>query len=226
MIRRLKHIGGPLIIHTRIPPARQASQRGFTLLELLVVLVVVGVMVSMAVLSFGVLGRDRQVEEETRRFWAVLRQAREEAELQVEDLGIFMSADAYQFLRFDSRENEWLLIEYDELFAERDLPEGLRFRLRLESRDVVLQPDLPQRGDKEENDKWPPQIMVLSSGDVMPFELEIERDGAPALWRVTALADNDLRLENRDDRNEWGPVLQTKPPADDKQQPARVSSAR
>ena len=103
---------------------------------------------------------------------------------------------------------------------------GLRFRLRLESREVVLKPNLPQRGDKDENKRNPPQIMVLSSGDVSPFELEIEREGQPALWRVTALPDNNLRVEIRDDRNQWGPLLETKPPKDDKKQPTRVSSAR
>jgi general secretion pathway protein H len=228
MIRRLTHLGRPLIIHACIPSGRKQLHRGFTLLELLVVLVVVGVMVSMAVLSFGVLGRDRQSEDEARRFWTVLQQAREEAELQVEDIGIFMSEDSYEFLRFNSRKDEWELIEFDELFAQRSLPEGLRFRLRLESREVVLKPTLPERGDKDENKKYPPHVMVLSSGDVMPFELEIEREGAPALWRVTALANNDLRVEIRDERNQWGPLLQTKPPpADrDRQQPTRVSSAR
>lgn len=191
------------------------------------VLVIIGIMVSMAVLSFGVLGRDRQSEEEARRFWVVLQQAREEAELQAEDLAVFIAADSYEYLRFEPRRNEWQVIEGDELFAQRALPEGLRFRLRLESREVVLKPDLPNRGDQDENDKWPPQVMVFASGDVMPFELEIEREGAPAMWRVTVLADNDLRVENRDERNPWGPVLQTKQPRqDDGEQPTRVSSAR
>lgn len=112
------------------------------------------------------------------------------------------------------------------MFAQRELPEGLRFRLRLESREVVLKPNLPQRGDKDENKKNPPHIMVLSSGDVSPFELEIERDNQPALWRVTALADNNLRVDVRDDRNQWAALLETKPPKDDKKQPTRVSSAR
>lgn len=190
------------------------------------VLVVVGVMVSLAVLSFGVLGRDRQAEDESRRFWTVLQQAREEGEMQVEDLGIFVSSTAYEYLRFDSRKDEWQPIEGDELFAQRELPEGLRFRLRLESREVVLKPNLPQRGDKDENKRNPPHIMVLSSGDVSPFELEIERENQPALWRVTALADNNLRVDVRDDRNQWAALLETKPPKDDKKQPARVSSAR
>jgi general secretion pathway protein H len=226
MIRRLHDSGSPLIIHTCTLLGRKQRHSGFTLLELLVVLVVVGVMVSMAVLSFGVLGRDRQAEDESRRFWTVLKQAREEAELQVEDIGIFVSTGAYEYLRFDSRKNEWQPIEGDELYVQRELPAGLRFRLRLESREVVLKPGLPQRGDKDENKKYPPHVMVLSSGDVSPFELEIERESQPALWRVTALADNDLRIEVRDDRNQWGVLLQTKPPKDDKQQPTRVSSAR
>ena len=189
-------------------------------------LVVIGVMVSMAVLSFGVLGRDRQAEEESRRFWTVLKQAREEAELQVEDLGIFVSTSGYEYLRFDSRKNEWQPIEYDELFTQRELPEGLRFRLRLESREVVLKPSFPQRGDKDENQKNPPHVMVLSSGDVSPFELEIERENQPALWRVTALADNNLRVEVRGERDQWDALLETKPPKDDKNKPTRVSSAR
>lgn len=227
MIRRLTHHGRLPIIHTRTLPARKQLHSGFTLLELLVVLVVVGIMVAMAVLSFGVLGSDRQAEEEARRFWTILQQAREEAELQVEDLGIYLCATGYEFLRLNQRKNEWELIGDDELFMQRELPEGLRFRMRLESREIILKPGMPDRGDKDENQKYPPHIMVLSSGEVMPFELEIEREGAPALWRVTALANNDLRVENRDDRNEWGPLLQTKPPPeDDRQRPARVSSAR
>lgn len=192
------------------------------------VLVVIGIMVSMATLSFGVLGRDRQSEEETRRFWAVLAQAREEAELQTEDLAVFVSTNAYEYLRFEPRRNEWLPIADDPLFELRKLPEGLRFRLRVESREAVLNPGMPDRNDKDENKKWPPQVMVLSSGEVMPFELEIEREGAPSMWRVTALADNDLRVENRDERNEWGPVLQTKKPPEETNgaQSARVSNAR
>jgi general secretion pathway protein H len=212
MIRRLTHIGRLPIIHTRTRRRPIELHGGFTLLELLVVLVVVGVMVSMAVLSFGVLGRDREAEEEARRFWTVLQQAREEAELRAEDIGVYVSTSAYEYLRFDPRRNEWLLIDSDELFSQRELPEGLRFRLWLESREVVLNPSLPDRGDKDENDRAPPHVLVLSSGEIMPFQLEIERESEPALWRVSALANNDLRLELKDDRGEWGVIRQTKPP--------------
>ena len=200
--------------------------RGFTLLELLVVIVIIGVMVSMATLSIGVLGADREVKEEAERFWAVLRQAREEAELQAIDVAIFVGQTDYEFLRFDTRRNEWTPIVEDKLYAQRTLPEGLRFRLWLENREIVLKPGLPDRSKKDESQKWPPQVTVLSSGDVVPFEMHIERDAAPALWRVTSLADSDLRLEQRKDERDWVVVAQTKPPPEDDRNKERVSDAR
>lgn len=192
---------------------------------MLVVVVIIGVMVSAATLAFGVLGRDREVEDEARRYWAVVQQAGEEAELQSLDVAVFVSAAAYEFLRFDPRRNAWISIADDKLYAPRELAEGLRFRLWVDSREIVLRPGPPDRSDEDEHKKWPPQIMVLSSGEVMPFELQIERDGAEALWRVAALADNDLRLERRENQRAWAMLLQTKPPVEDENE-GRLSSAR
>lgn len=205
----------------------RASLRGFTLLELLVVLVIIGVMVAMVTLSTNVLGQDSQVEEETRRFWAVLRQAREEAELQSIDLAVFVGSSEYEFLRFDTRRNEWRQVADDTLYAPRALPEGLRFRIWLEGRELVLKPGLPDRSKKDENQKWPPQLTVLSSGEVVPFELQLERDNTPALWRMTSQVDGDLRVEQRrKDRDEWQMVVQTKPPPEDQKGKERLSNAR
>lgn len=200
-------------------------------MEILVVLVVIGVIVSAATLSIGVLGRDSEAEDQTRRLWAVLQQAREETELQGLDIGMFVSAEGYEFLRYDGRNLTWVPIEDDKLFATRALPKGLRFRMWLESREVVLKPDAVDRADKDSQKKWPPQILVLSSGEVMPFELRVERDQAEALWRVTALPDNDLRIERRagkEAREPWQVIAQTKPEeeTDKRQTDKRAFNAR
>jgi general secretion pathway protein H len=196
------------------PASSRCRSCGFTLMEILVVIVVIGVMVSIATLSVNVLGRDREAEDQARRLWAVLRQAQEESELQGLDTGMFATTEGYQFLHFNPRENRWLPIENDSLFAPRKLPDGLELRLWLESREIVLRPSAPNREDKDEDKKWPPQIMVLSSGDVMPFELRMERDGTEALWRVTATPDGDLRIERRDAAalSQWVLIEQTRPP--------------
>jgi general secretion pathway protein H len=61
---------------------------------------------------------------------------------------------------------------------------------------------------------------------VVPFELQIERDGAPALWRMTSLADGDLRVEQRKDERDWAVITQTKPPPEDDKSKERISYAR
>jgi general secretion pathway protein H len=214
-------------------------QTGFTLLEILVVVVIIGVIVASATLSIGVLGRDRESEDETRRVWALAQQAREEAELQGQELGVYVYATGYEFLRYDARRERWGLIEYDELYRSRELPEGLRYRLWLDSREVVLKPQPPERPEEEEDEKedeeeqderdasknLPPQILILSSGEAAPFELRIERDGMEALWRVVATADNDLRIERREPMREWALVAQTREPEDENER-ERLSRTR
>lgn len=210
-------------------------------MEVLVVIVIIGVIVSAATIAFGVLGGDREAEDETRRFWALLQQAREEAELQSLDLGVHIAASSYEFLRFDPRKNLWLPIEGDVLYMPRELPAGLRFRVWVEQREVVLKPELPVRtsDDEEEEEKekddeegvsdnlrnpvvdaesletsrkFPPHVMVMSSGEILPFEVQLERDGAEAMWRVVGQPDNDLRVERRRDDRDWALVAQTNVP--------------
>lgn len=211
---------------------------GFTLMEVLVVIVIIGVIVTAATLSFGILGGDRESEDEARRFWALLQQAREEAELQTADIGVYVAASSYEFLRMDPRKRLWVPIGGDALYVPRELPDGLRFRVWLESREIILKPQLPDRSEDEEDEEEgeeeetvvdrtvpnpngrqenPPQIMVLSSGEIMPFELQIERDGAEALWRVVAQPDNDLRVERRNRDRTWTMVAQTKAPEEDEE---------
>ncbi len=209
-MNRIHPLRADSIIHTRASHAAPLRARGFTLLELLVVLVIIGVMAGMVGLSMGVLGGDHQSEEQARRFWAVLQQAQEDAELQGMDLAVYVADDAYEYLFFDDRLQQWQSVLGDDLYRTRQLPEGLRFRLRLEAREAVLGP-IPQRSDLIESQRWPPQIVVLSSGEIMPFELSMERDSQQAQWRVVVLPDGDLRVERQDPRDGWVAVMSTLP---------------
>ncbi|MEQ1582297.1 MAG: type II secretion system minor pseudopilin GspH [Steroidobacteraceae bacterium] len=187
---------------TGTPPNRLPSlgavrlPAGFTLIEILVVIVILGVVIAVATVSVGVLGRDREVEDQARRLWAVMTQGREEAELQGRDLGVFLDDTSYEFMMFDPKRSGWVVVEDDDLLARRELPEGLKMRLWLESREVVLKQT--RAPTKDELKKRAPQIVMLASGEVMPYRLEIAREGSDASWRVQSQPDNTIVVEAAD----------------------------
>ena len=52
--------------------------RAFTLIEILVVVSIIGIVLSIAVLSLGILGDDRELREEARRFTALVQVVQDE----------------------------------------------------------------------------------------------------------------------------------------------------
>lgn len=146
---------------------------GFTLLEVLVVVVIIGILTSMAVVSINVLGGDHEMDEEANRLQAILLQARDDAMLEGRDVGLRIDVRGYDFLRYDGRYERWELVGDDPLLRERTLPPGLTAALFLESRQVQL----ASRSVPTERTPASPQVVVQASGDLVPFEVLLRREG-------------------------------------------------
>jgi len=148
---------------------------GFTLIELMIVVLIIGVISAMVVLSVDLTGRDRELEKEGQRVTALLGYVREQAELQTREFGLFCDEHGYQFLTFDAYQNVWRPVDEDDALRARDLPSGLSLRLRVEAREVILRRP-PNQKNQKENEKVP-HVMLFSNGDLTPFELTVERAG-------------------------------------------------
>jgi general secretion pathway protein H len=160
--------------------------RGFTLLELLVVVVLLAILSAAAVLSVGNLGDDRELEEESARLFRLLQLADEEAIMNGRDYGVYFEDNRYRFLRYVPDSLEWQPAE-DDLFRDREMPDGIWLSLVVEDREVTL--ELPGESEKIE-----PHVVILSSGEVTPFVISIAREFSQRETLIEGLPDGRIEL--------------------------------
>jgi general secretion pathway protein H len=164
------------------------KQTGFTLIEILLVMALIGITVS--VITFTALGTNNydKVEEQAKRFQVVFDMASDFALLNQVQLGIRIDEEesTYTYVALND-EDQWIEIPNQKLFASYQLPEYMRFELELENLPWEQEDQLFDRGifdeglsvsedgvnigDEEEEPPPPPQIFLLSSGEITPFEL-------------------------------------------------------
>jgi general secretion pathway protein H len=164
----------------RVQPARD---RGFSLLELLVVVGIIAIFVGAVVLQVGIAsGPDHETEREVARLKNVVDLAREEALLQTRDFGVFFTRSAYRFYVYDHGLQTWNVPLDDRLLAEHAINQRLRLDLVVEDRELVL----PETFATEDDEEPEPQILVLSSGEITPFEARLSVDPAIGEHILTA----------------------------------------
>jgi general secretion pathway protein H len=117
----------------------QCRSRGFTLIEIMIVVVIIGVISAGVLLSLNLTGRDPELEKESDRLLTLVNYVREQAEMQTRDYGIVVHADGYQFVAYDARRGVWREVYEDDALHVRKLPDGLDFKLVVDARPVVLQ---------------------------------------------------------------------------------------
>jgi general secretion pathway protein H len=147
------------------PPAAEClrlARQGFTLLEVLVVLVIISIIVSLAVISIDT--GPEELRRESNRLASLLELASEEAVMNGREYRVVLHRRSYTFeLR---NQGKWQAAE-DELFRPRRLPEDLSLQLFLENREVPLNddeaPELAKTG----------ALLILSSDEITPFELTV-----------------------------------------------------
>ena len=151
---------------------RQAIQRsrGFTLIEILVVLALIALLTGMAVMSTGVVGDP--VTREARRLAATLRLAVDESRLQGRVLGLRLDSEGYSYLELvpgDPDADSGLRFAWNSLtrkgaLAPRAWPAPLELALTINGRPAST---------RVSNRAEAPQIVLLPGGEFTPFSLRL-----------------------------------------------------
>ncbi len=164
--------------------------RGFTLLELLVVVFIVGILATLITLSVGVVNDDRVLRTEAERLEALVRLASEEATLGARELGLNFEPHAYMFMTLDPLRNLWVTADLGDELRRRELDESIVLELEIDGLQIVLKEFV----QTDKIDAGKPQIFIFSSGDISPFFLRLRREADDANYTLTAAPDGTLEL--------------------------------
>lgn len=169
-------------------------QGGFTFLEILAVIVIIGITITFASLALSSRAADERLATEADRLHALLSLAAEEAIVQGEQIGLLLAADGYAFYHLE--ENQWTAYEQGALH-ERILPEGMRLYLADDGREAVQIPVHKNSSKNPDKDKKviTPQILLLSSGEITPFVLQLRAEHIKAYYQAEGNITGEIKMQ-------------------------------
>ncbi|WP_299495853.1 type II secretion system minor pseudopilin GspH [uncultured Shewanella sp.] len=167
-------------IYSSINNMNMLRQKGFTLMEVLLVVLLMGLAAAAVTLSMGGAGKDRALEKTAQQFMQSVELVLDETVMSGDFVGIVVEPDNYQFVLY--AEGKWQPLENDRLLSEREMDPGVEMTLIVEGLPLVQ--DDEEKGSAftddgpfiektdEEKKKFPePQILLFPSGEMSAFEL-------------------------------------------------------
>jgi general secretion pathway protein H len=161
--------------------SRVRATRGFTLIEILVVVVILAVLAGAVSIAVAGVGGERTLTREAERAQALIEFACERAQLGGRDIGISLSQSGYRFSRFE--QSVWLAYR-EEILRPRNWPEGFSVALSRDGLPVTLAKDFPEK----------PQLRCYPSGELTAFRLELALPDPDRIYRLDGQGDGQVQL--------------------------------
>ena len=190
--------------------------KGFTLIEILVVIVIISISVGLVVVNFSSGGADKKAEEEIIRLQQLLRVAHQQAVIRAEEYGVRFYKTGYRFMAYNELSKQWVDISGDRLLRSRVISAPLEIDLYIEQLSVNIpqstddDPEPPEDTKQNEDDdksqytalttpdskKIKPQVFLLSSAELSPaFELHMRVPGSEIDEQLFGLAQGEYIRE-------------------------------
>lgn len=185
---------------------RQPAQCGFTLLELMLVMALMGLAATYVVFNVFGVNQSDQLKKEAQRLQVLVDMASDYAVLNQQQLGIRFEQDEHEYYFVHLNEEEvWQKITDEKLYEPHVVAAPFTFNLNLDDLPWDAEDQLFDRevfdesfsldeadveiGREEDRKQPPPQVLIMSSGEITPFTLTFNYEpdfgtDAPVYYQV------------------------------------------
>lgn len=157
------------------------NNRGFTLIEILVVILIIGITLGFALLAFGDFGRERRLMVAAEYFIHYIQFAEQQAILENNTLGLVIDGPHYQLLRFHAP-NQWQALSNHAVFRQQHFPNDTFVHFTMEN---------TKNADSNH------MIIINTSGDITPFKLQLGLNDNQTLFDILGNRDGSVSLQRK-----------------------------
>jgi general secretion pathway protein H len=170
----------------------RAKQTGFTLIEMMVVLVILGIIVSTMVMSIRTGDISEHMELEMNRMQTLLTLAQEEAILQGRVMALAVAEQSYRFDILDIEKETWSAMADSRVFRERRLVPGAHLVLVIDEIEIQKETkqgfklELEDERDQAQQDLDDDyqRVQIQPTGEIFPFELIMRNEDETIEYRL------------------------------------------
>lgn len=156
---------------------------------MLVVVLIIGILATFFGLSIGNRSLDERMETEAKRLQKTLQLASEEAEAKGMQIGFRYTREGYEFLGLNEA-GQWAVLTDTGPLRPRETQAPFEMLLCVEGHAIA--PALPRDNPKS---KLEPQVLLLSSGELTPFQISVQAPKLEDFFRITGEALGALKVE-------------------------------
>lgn len=178
----------PLLVIGMFKPTQNSNlftkESGFTLFELLIVIVILGIVASFALLATGDFGRSRRIEASVSQFVQLVQMAEQQAILESSVLAIGLTSQGYQFYRYEvglnGTQGQWQALPPNSLLAYHSWPSSMRATV--------------SSANSSADNAAKLFIIISPSGNLTPFSLYLKTDGK-TMFYLNGLANGTIDVK-------------------------------
>ncbi len=155
-------------------------QRGFTLIEILIVLVIISIITTVALLTMG-RNENKQLEAFTKDLGQIVSLAEEQAMLQTSTLGLSLNEHSFYFNSYELLKDKqiatWIPLD-DRILGKHVIPKEIEVKLDI--------------GGHDEKLAHLPQVIISTSGDITPFTIYVGKKGQKPRYALIGEANGSI----------------------------------